>query len=94
MYSLFLSAASGPLQADVSANGFCKALKAGVDAIQKYGGAEPGDRTMVSTKLNFLKSHTIKIFITNFVFVKTLHLDVVFLVLFPSWMHCVQAMIN
>ena len=49
LYSLFLSAASGALQKDVSATGYQKALKAGMDAIQRYGGAEPGDRTMVSS---------------------------------------------
>lgn len=47
MYSLFLTAAAGEVSADVSVEGWARAFRAGMNAISKYGGAEPGDRTML-----------------------------------------------
>ncbi|KAK2162652.1 hypothetical protein LSH36_94g01041 [Paralvinella palmiformis] len=47
LYSLMLTAASGPLASDTSTEAWCTALELGVQAIMKYGGAEPGDRTML-----------------------------------------------
>ena len=48
LYSLFLSAAAGTMVTDTSPAAWCEALGAGLQAIMRYGGAQPGDRTMVS----------------------------------------------
>ncbi|XP_060070600.1 triokinase/FMN cyclase-like isoform X4 [Ylistrum balloti] len=47
LYSLFFTAASASLQTKVSPDAYCEALKAGIQTMMKYGGAEPGDRTML-----------------------------------------------
>lgn len=47
IYSLFFTAVAGALQKDISPTGWSNALAAGVAAIRKYGGADPGDRTML-----------------------------------------------
>jgi len=47
LYSLFLSAAAVPLVKGASPEHWLQALEAGIQAITKYGGAEPGDRTML-----------------------------------------------
>ncbi|XP_070566578.1 triokinase/FMN cyclase-like isoform X1 [Ptychodera flava] len=47
LYSLFLSAAAVPLRKSTDFQGWCDALNAATKAISKYGGAEPGDRTML-----------------------------------------------
>ncbi|KAK3093627.1 hypothetical protein FSP39_018283 [Pinctada imbricata] len=47
LYSLFCTAASVPLQKGSSGTQWCEALKAGISTIMRYGGAEPGDRTML-----------------------------------------------
>ncbi|XP_033735485.1 triokinase/FMN cyclase-like isoform X1 [Pecten maximus] len=47
LYSLFFTAASTCLQTTVSPNTYCEALNAGIQTMMKYGGAEPGDRTML-----------------------------------------------
>ncbi|XP_035696381.1 triokinase/FMN cyclase-like [Branchiostoma floridae] len=47
LYSLFLTAAARPLQSDTQPAAWCAALHAGIQAITRYGGAEPGDRTML-----------------------------------------------
>ena len=48
MYSLFFSATATALQAATGREQWVAALKHGIDAISKYGGAEVGDRTMVN----------------------------------------------
>ncbi|XP_025105871.1 triokinase/FMN cyclase-like [Pomacea canaliculata] len=47
LYSLFLTAASSPLQTGTEAKDWCVALQTGIQAMMKYGGAEPGQRTML-----------------------------------------------
>ncbi|XP_078673643.1 triokinase/FMN cyclase-like [Branchiostoma floridae x Branchiostoma belcheri] len=47
LYSLFLTAAARPLQSSTDPAAWCAALHAGIQAISRYGGAEPGDRTML-----------------------------------------------
>lgn len=42
-----LTAAAQVLRSDTSAVGWCRALDEAVKAVRHYGGAEPGDRTMV-----------------------------------------------
>ncbi|XP_076464113.1 triokinase/FMN cyclase-like [Babylonia areolata] len=51
LYSLLLTAAAVPLQAGVQSADWVKALRAGIDALKRYGGAEPGDRTMLDPLL-------------------------------------------
>nr|CAB3266978.1 triokinase/FMN cyclase-like [Phallusia mammillata] len=46
LYSLFFTAAAG-LAKDLNMATICDCLQAGVNAVSKYGGAEPGDRTML-----------------------------------------------
>lgn len=46
-YSLFLTSGTVHLRSDSSARAWAKAWEAGVQAIMRYGGAEPGDRTML-----------------------------------------------
>ncbi|KAL4238556.1 hypothetical protein ACF0H5_003263 [Mactra antiquata] len=47
LYSLFFTAASAALQKDINAEAWLDAMTSGITAIQRYGGAEPGDRTML-----------------------------------------------
>ncbi|KAK7103123.1 triokinase/FMN cyclase-like [Littorina saxatilis] len=47
LYSLFLTAAAVPLRSGVGASDWAKALQAGITAVMRYGGAEPGHRTML-----------------------------------------------
>ncbi|CAI9730654.1 FMN cyclase-like isoform X1 [Octopus vulgaris] len=50
IYCLFFTAAARELEqqsSDVTGAGWCKALGAGLETIQRYSGANPGDRTMV-----------------------------------------------
>nr|XP_022334864.1 triokinase/FMN cyclase-like isoform X2 [Crassostrea virginica] len=47
LYSLFFTSAAGPLQQDVTGSGWKRALKEGTDTVMRYGGARPGDRTMI-----------------------------------------------
>ncbi|XP_069118565.1 triokinase/FMN cyclase-like isoform X1 [Argopecten irradians] len=47
LYSLFFTAAAVCLQNTVSPTTYCEALNAGIQSMMKYGGAEPGDRTML-----------------------------------------------
>ncbi|ELT91143.1 hypothetical protein CAPTEDRAFT_218793, partial [Capitella teleta] len=47
LYSLFFPAAAGELSGSVDSPAWVKALSQGVSAIMRYGGAEPGDRTML-----------------------------------------------
>ncbi|XP_075044064.1 triokinase/FMN cyclase isoform X3 [Mixophyes fleayi] len=49
LYSLFLMAAAQPLQDESGPQAWAAAMDAGIEAMKRYGGAEPGDRTMVST---------------------------------------------
>lgn len=46
-YSLLFSSASSVLQQSLSPQVWCDALKLGIETIMRYGGAEPGDRTML-----------------------------------------------
>ncbi|KAJ8308298.1 hypothetical protein KUTeg_013172 [Tegillarca granosa] len=46
-YSLLFSSASSVLQQSLSPQVWCDALKLGIQTIMRYGGAEPGDRTML-----------------------------------------------
>ncbi|XP_071951208.1 triokinase/FMN cyclase-like isoform X2 [Antedon mediterranea] len=46
LYSLFLTAAAGKLRTDTNPPSWIDALYAGMTAVSRYGGAEPGDRTM------------------------------------------------
>uniref|UniRef100_A0A8C5C4T7 Triokinase/FMN cyclase n=1 Tax=Gadus morhua TaxID=8049 RepID=A0A8C5C4T7_GADMO len=51
IYSLFLTAAAGHLTEGLShAGAWANAVHAGIQAMMRYGGAEPGDRTMVKVK--------------------------------------------
>ncbi|RXN21458.1 triokinase FMN cyclase [Labeo rohita] len=47
LYCLFLSAAAPHLKQNCDGAAWAKALHAGTEAMKKYGGAEPGDRTML-----------------------------------------------
>uniref|UniRef100_A0A8B9RLL3 Triokinase/FMN cyclase n=1 Tax=Astyanax mexicanus TaxID=7994 RepID=A0A8B9RLL3_ASTMX len=47
LYSLFLTAAAPKLRESWSGADWAKALQAGTEAMKRYGGAEPGDRTML-----------------------------------------------
>ncbi|XP_052768316.1 triokinase/FMN cyclase-like isoform X1 [Mya arenaria] len=47
VYSLFFTGAASELQKEVSPQAWLKAMNTGIAAIQRYGGAEPGDRTML-----------------------------------------------
>ncbi|XP_050407646.1 triokinase/FMN cyclase [Patella vulgata] len=47
LYSLFLTSAALCLQSKISSSSWIQALNNGITAIQRYGGAEPGDRTML-----------------------------------------------
>ncbi|XP_027050132.1 triokinase/FMN cyclase-like isoform X3 [Pocillopora damicornis] len=46
-YSLFLTSGTVHLRGDSAAKSWARAWEAGVQAIMRYGGAEPGDRTML-----------------------------------------------
>ena len=49
IYSILLTSAAGALGEDtVEAAGWVRALRGGLDAVMLYGGARPGDRTMVT----------------------------------------------
>uniref|UniRef100_A0A670HSD4 Triokinase/FMN cyclase n=1 Tax=Podarcis muralis TaxID=64176 RepID=A0A670HSD4_PODMU len=48
LYGLFLTAAAQPLRTDDELATWSAAVDAGIDAMMRYGGAAPGDRTMVS----------------------------------------------
>uniref|UniRef100_A0A671KIE1 Triokinase/FMN cyclase n=1 Tax=Sinocyclocheilus anshuiensis TaxID=1608454 RepID=A0A671KIE1_9TELE len=47
LYCLFLSAAAPHLKQNCDGAAWAKALHAGTEAMKRYGGAEPGDRTML-----------------------------------------------
>ncbi|XP_063043440.1 triokinase/FMN cyclase isoform X2 [Engraulis encrasicolus] len=47
LYSLFLAAAVLPLMGQSDGAAWAKAVHAGTEAMKRYGGAEPGDRTML-----------------------------------------------
>ncbi|XP_062849317.1 triokinase/FMN cyclase [Trichomycterus rosablanca] len=47
LYSLFLTAAAPHLQESYDGTDWAKAMQAGTEAMQRYGGAAPGDRTML-----------------------------------------------
>ncbi|XP_058876214.1 triokinase/FMN cyclase isoform X3 [Acipenser ruthenus] len=47
LYSLFLTAAALPLRTQSAPATWVDALHAGIEAMKRYGGAEPGDRTML-----------------------------------------------
>ncbi|XP_071079333.1 triokinase/FMN cyclase-like isoform X1 [Haliotis cracherodii] len=47
LHSLLLTSASSCLENAVTATAWCDALTHGIDTIRRYGGAEPGDRTML-----------------------------------------------
>ncbi|KAK7492352.1 hypothetical protein BaRGS_00016449 [Batillaria attramentaria] len=47
LYSLFLTAAAIPLQSGTDGPHWAQALQMGIEAIMRYGGAEPGQRTML-----------------------------------------------
>lgn len=47
LYCLFLSAAAPHLMQSSDGAAWAKALHAGTEAMKRYGGAEPGDRTML-----------------------------------------------
>ncbi|XP_043915430.1 triokinase/FMN cyclase [Protopterus annectens] len=49
LYSLFLTAAAQPLQVTSESAAWAAAMNAGIEAMKKYGGAEPGDRTMLDS---------------------------------------------
>ncbi|XP_075044063.1 triokinase/FMN cyclase isoform X2 [Mixophyes fleayi] len=49
LYSLFLMAAAQPLQDESGPQAWAAAMDAGIEAMKRYGGAEPGDRTMVDS---------------------------------------------
>ncbi|XP_041354639.1 triokinase/FMN cyclase-like isoform X2 [Gigantopelta aegis] len=50
LYSLFLTSAAECLKTSTTPEAWSEALKQGIHAIMKYGGAEPGDRTMAADK--------------------------------------------
>lgn len=49
LYGLFLTAAAQPLKAKTDLAAWSAAMDAGLDAMQKYGKAVPGDRTMLDS---------------------------------------------
>lgn len=49
LYSLFLTAAAQPLHVSSEPSAWAAAMNAGIEAMKKYGGAEPGDRTMLDS---------------------------------------------
>lgn len=49
LYSLFLMAATRPLENDSGAEAWAAAMDAGIKAMKRYGGAEVGDRTMLDS---------------------------------------------
>ncbi|XP_040184332.1 triokinase/FMN cyclase [Rana temporaria] len=49
LYSLFLMAATRPLENDSGAETWAAAMDAGIEAMKRYGGAEVGDRTMLDS---------------------------------------------
>lgn len=49
LYSLFLMAAAQPLQNQSGSQAWAAAMEAGIEAMKRYGGAEPGDRTMLDS---------------------------------------------
>ncbi|XP_062973060.1 triokinase/FMN cyclase isoform X2 [Elgaria multicarinata webbii] len=49
LYGLFLTAAAQPLQIDDDAAAWSLAMDTGINAMMRYGGAAPGDRTMLDS---------------------------------------------
>ncbi|CAH2326210.1 triokinase FMN cyclase isoform X1 [Pelobates cultripes] len=49
LYSLFLTAAANPLQNECGPEAWAAAMDVGIEAMKRYGGAEPGDRTMLDS---------------------------------------------
>ncbi|XP_030416731.1 triokinase/FMN cyclase isoform X2 [Gopherus evgoodei] len=49
LYGLFLTAAAQPLQSRSDPAAWAAAVEAGIKAMQRYGGAAPGDRTMLDS---------------------------------------------
>ncbi|XP_054996987.1 triokinase/FMN cyclase isoform X1 [Sorex araneus] len=49
LYGLFLMAAAQPLKAGTDLPSWSRAMDAGLEAMQKYGNAAPGDRTMLDS---------------------------------------------
>ncbi|XP_055988034.1 triokinase/FMN cyclase isoform X1 [Sorex fumeus] len=49
LYGLFLMAAAQPLRASTDLPSWSRAMDAGLEAMQKYGNAAPGDRTMLDS---------------------------------------------
>ncbi|XP_073203021.1 triokinase/FMN cyclase isoform X5 [Lepidochelys kempii] len=49
LYGLFLTAAAQPLQSHSDPAAWAAAMEAGIEAMQRYGGAAPGDRTMLDS---------------------------------------------
>ncbi|XP_028356724.1 triokinase/FMN cyclase-like [Physeter macrocephalus] len=49
LYGLFLTAAAQPLKAKTDLPAWSAAMDAGLEAMQKYGKAAPGDRTMLDS---------------------------------------------
>ncbi|XP_077144119.1 triokinase/FMN cyclase [Ranitomeya variabilis] len=49
LYSLFLMAAAQPLQNQSGPVAWAAAMDTGIEAMKRYGGAEPGDRTMLDS---------------------------------------------
>ncbi|XP_025062693.1 triokinase/FMN cyclase isoform X2 [Alligator sinensis] len=49
LYGLFLTAAARPLQNCSNLPAWADAMDAGIEAMQRYGGAAPGDRTMLDS---------------------------------------------
>eukprot|EP00079_Xenopus_tropicalis_P024687 XP_012817609.1 PREDICTED: triokinase/FMN cyclase isoform X2 [Xenopus tropicalis] len=47
LYSLFLTAAARPLQSMSGPQAWASAMDDGIEAMKRFGGAEPGDRTML-----------------------------------------------
>ncbi|XP_060119264.1 triokinase/FMN cyclase [Heteronotia binoei] len=49
LYGLFLTAASQPLRMNSDLSSWSMAMDAGIEAMKRYGGAAPGDRTMLDS---------------------------------------------
>ncbi|NXL67403.1 TKFC cyclase, partial [Chordeiles acutipennis] len=49
LYGLFLTAAARPLLSRSDLPAWADAMDAGIEAMQRYGGAAPGDRTMLDS---------------------------------------------